>query len=103
MGAGVGDILLGRSDAERSALLRLIEREDEIFRLQPGEDSDPTIHARVDLARFQLINARMKLMEATSERKSDRNFYATVILGVAIFIKSGVSWGEVFSWLHAAL
>lgn len=103
MGAGVGDILLGRSDAERTALLRLIEREDEIFRLQPGEDSDPTIHARVDLARFQLINARMKLMEATSERKSDRNFYATIILGVAILLKSGVSWTEVFKFFAGVL
>lgn len=96
MNSGALGIFIGRSDAERSALRRLIEREDEVFRLQPGEESQLAVHARADLMRFRLLNARLKLAEATSERKSDRNFYATIILGLAIFVKSGVSWTEVF-------
>lgn len=96
MGNGALNLFIGRSDAEQIALRRLIEREDKIFSLQPNEETQPREHARADIARFQLLNARAKLAEATSERKSDRNFYATVILGVAIFVKSGVSWADIF-------
>ena len=96
MSNGTFGLFLGRSDEEQRALRRLIDGEDRIFRLQPNEETSLREHARADVARFQLINARMKLSEATSERKSDRNFYATVILGLAIFVKSGVAWTDIF-------
>lgn len=95
VGNGIAGLFIGRSDAEQIALRRLVEREDEIFRLQPGEETHLATHARADLARFRLLNARLKLSEAISERKSDRNFYATLTLGLAIFLKGPASWAEV--------
>lgn len=95
MGNGIAAIIFGRSEAEQAALLGLISQEDEIFRLQPGEDGSLMAHVRADLPRFQLLNARSKLTNAVLDRKSDRNLYATVTIGVLVFVKSGLTWAEI--------
>lgn len=87
--------LIGRTEAERSALAALIQGEDEIFTLQPGEEHDLAIHTKADLPRFRLLNARAKLAQATSERKSDRNMYMTIVVGIVLFIKTGLSWHDI--------
>jgi hypothetical protein len=89
---------LGRSDEERRALSAIIEQEDRVFRLQPGEERDHAVHVRADVPRFLILNARDRLIHATFERKSDRNFYALIGIGIVLFIKTGVSWTEVFKF-----
>lgn len=92
--SNVSSMFIGRSDEEKNALARLISREDEVFDLQPGEEHDHGIHVRADIPRYKLIDARQKLLIATTERKSDRNFYALLVIGVVLFVKSGLSWAD---------
>lgn len=90
-------LVFGRSDAERSALERLIAREDEVFKLQPGEETDHGVHVRADLPRFALFNARQQYHLAMFTRKSDRNFTLTLVGFVVLFIKTGVSWTDILA------
>lgn len=92
-------LLFGRTDAERSALERLTAREDEIFKLQPGEEIDPGVHARADVPRFALFNARQAYHLAMFTRKSDRNFLVMAVGFVVLFVKTGVSWADIFATL----
>ena len=93
------DVFLSKSEDERIAFRALIDREDEIFKLQLHEGDDLGSHVRADLPRFQLINARIALFTAVSNRKQDRNLKATLVIGLILFIKTGVTWADVFHTL----
>lgn len=95
MGASnVANIFLGRTEEEREALARIIEREDDVFRLQANESDSLANHVHADIPRFALLNDRAKLNLATQNRKSDRNLYATVGIGIVLFIKTGITWSD---------
>ena len=93
-GGSVLNTFLGRSEEERDALARITRQEDRCFELVPGEDQDIAVHVRADLPRHSLLNDRAKLLEATTNRKSDRNMYATIVIGVVIFFKTGITWAD---------
>lgn len=99
--AGFANIFLGRSEEEREALARIIEREDHVFELQPGEGDSLIAHVHADLPRFAVLNDRAKLNLATQNRKSDRNLYATLGIGIVLFIKTGVTWADIVHFISS--
>ena len=84
------DLWVGRTAAEKEALAKLREHEDEIFIIQPAEDVDLPTHVRAEVPRFRLLRDRMSYAAAQSDRKADRNWYTTIALIAIILIKGVV-------------
>lgn len=93
------DVFRGQSKAFSDALARLKQREDEVFKLQPGEMRESPIHAAADIRRFGLVNARSELYHADSSQKADRNWYTTLAIGGVLIAKGIIP----LSWLAVAL
>lgn len=85
------DIWLGNTKEERDALARLGAWADRVFELQPNEERDLAVHVHADIPRFRLLHDRAALLQAQTSRKSDRNWYTLVVLGVLLLAKGVVT------------
>lgn len=81
------DVVFRKSPRLMAAEQRLREREDEVFKMQPGEDTHLATHVHVDLPRHELLRGRIELAQAFSKWTSDRNLTFTLVGFAIIYAK----------------
>jgi hypothetical protein len=82
---GIGSVFFGKSADLVAAEQALRKREDEVFQMQPGEDTDLAIHTRWDIPRHELLRGRIALVHALTRQSSNRNL-AFMALGFAVVL-----------------
>jgi hypothetical protein len=97
------DVVFRKSPRLVAAEQRLREREDEVFKMQPGEDTNLATHVHVDLPRHELLRGRIELAQAFSKWTSDRNLTFT-IAGFAIILAKlfgvlDVAWATILKMI----
>lgn len=81
------DVFLADSPGLREMRRRLVDQEDEVFKMLEREDVDLAVHVRADIPRFRLLNLRQQYGQKRSDAKSDRNLIVTVVAFAILFAK----------------
>lgn len=84
---GFESVFFGKSPDLKAAEKWLRSREDEVFKMQPGEDRDIAIHTHADLPRHELLKGRLELTQAFARQSSNRNLAWTLAGFSVVLVK----------------
>jgi len=87
-------ILLRKSDSERRAADALEEAEDKLMAVHPMESEDLSFHCSAEAERAIVFIKRIRNLQAIFTTRSDRNLYATLILGAALLMKGTITFED---------
>lgn len=88
------------------AALALQDAQDRMMEVDELEGKDLPFHTEKEAQRAKVILAMIREARLTMEDRSDRNFYATITIGVLLFTKGIFTVDDIhnvlkfFGWAH---
>ena len=91
---------IGSSDGRARARIALTEAEDRLLQLDEHEKKDLGFHVEKEAERTAVLIRRLRLNEETLSVKTDRNMYATLIIGGLLLVKGIITFQDIGNFLH---
>ncbi len=95
-------ITFGNSAARAAGEQHALEAEDRLMELDEIETKDLAFHVEKEAQRTKVIIMRMRQLNLMIVERTDRNMWATIIIGAVLLMKGVVTptdIGNFFAWL----